>query len=420
MPTRLVNTCEQGADGSSPSVAANNGRRSGNGWNGVAGTVTTTIAQFAHGTKSLKLDITNGAPTTQGVTWTETSFTLSPTTQYSRFYFRLESLPASSHRWVTFASSGGSTYLGGLLLRPDGKIDLADASTTGQTTSTTTLSLNQWYRIETQLDSHATTGAMTVKIFAGGNLEGASADETLSYTNKNTNGAAIRWLNIGGTNVGASYGMWIDSIEANDYQFPGPFAPPIPSQYQTLFANGTYPFWAPADTTLVDNTTYSMGMYFTPNVNGKVYGGAWFDNLRLTSADSGVTPQIALYPGPAGGTSVIASKVTTNTEVRGNWNYDLFNTPIDVVAGTTYMIVVLHRNYTAETNYFDPQNGGVVDQVQGNLTAPGRDTTNNNFFTAGASLAKPSTNFSSPWYGLDVLFMADVVNTTSEFWGVPY
>jgi|GEM_PF-6104695 len=421
MSIRLVNTCEQGADGSSPSVAANNGRRSGNGWDEIiGGTVTTTTSQYVHGTKSLKIDVVSGGATQQGVTWTELSISTLSTTHYTRFYFRLESLPATSHRWLAYSNAGGTLYLGGLFLRPDGKIDLADGGLAVRATSTTTLNLNQWYRIEVRLDSHASAGAMNVRLFSGANLEGMIADETVSYSNQNTNGAAIQWINFGATDTTTGgYGMWIDSIETNDYQYPGPFEPPVPSQYQTLFANGAYPHRTPSNTRLVDNDIYTMGMYFTPNVDGKVHGGAWCNNVLLTSFDNGIVPQILLYPGPAGNNTALASKVTTVQEIRGGWNYELFDTPVSITAGTTYMIAVYRRNYPAETYFFDQFNGGVGDQVSGNLTAPGISTTNNNYFIQG-SIAKPTSLFNSAWYGLDVLFIPDVVNTTTEFWGVPY
>lgn len=408
MPVRLVNTCEQAANGVPP-TGADNGRRSGNAWSSINGTVTTTTAQFVHGTKSIKLDISTSS-SLQGVMWDDTSFRVTTaTTSYMRFYFRLESLPSVTHRWVTIGSAGGAAYIGGLLLKANGTFDLADASVTGRATSST-LALNQWYRMEIQMVSHASAGSMTVRLFTGANLDGITPDETISYTNRNTDGAAAQWFNIGGTQAAGTFGMWLDCAEVNDLDWPGPFAPPIPSHYETVFANGTYPYWTPATMNdFADPSSYAMGMYFTPSKNGKVYGGAWCNHLAATSAEGGTTPQIALFPGPSGGTSAIATKTSTITEIKGNWNYQLFDTPIPVTAGTTYMIVVLRKSYPFQSSLF------TSDQTQGNLTAPGNGSTDNNFFTVSTSMVKPSTAFGSTWYGLDVLYKAD----QTESWGLP-
>lgn len=408
MPVRLVNTCEQAANGVVP-TGADNGRRSGNAWSSINGTVTTTTAQFAHGTKSVKLDITPSS-SLQGVMWDETAFRINTaTTVYLRFYFRLESHTNLNHRWVTIGSSGGLDYLGGLLLKPNGTFDLTDATVTGRATSSV-LSLNQWYRVEIQLVSHATNGSMTVRLFTGANLEGTTPSETVSYTNQNTNGNPAQWFNFGGTSASGTFGMWLDSAEVTDLGWPGPFVPPVPSHYETLFANGTYPFWTPATMNdFADTSTYAMGMYFTPAKDGKVHGGAWCNHPNTTSGEGGVTPQIGLYPGPSGGSTAIATKTSTITEVRGNWNYQLFDSPIAVTAGTTYMIAVLRKGYPYHSSFF------ASDQTQGNLTAPGVGGANNNFFTVSATLVKPSTAFQSTWYGLDVLYKAD----QTESWGVP-
>ena len=413
MPIRLVNTCEEGAVGAIPELA-NNGRRSGDGWGSVSATTTTSNTQYAHGTKSIKINVDTSA-SLQGVTWPESIFTVSTaTTVYMRFYFRLESLPSVVHRWITVGSAIGTNYLGGLLLKADGTFDLSDANVTGKATSQP-LSLNQWYRLEMQLVSNATTGSMTVKLFTGGNLEGTVPDQTISYTNQNTNGAPAQWFNFGGSNSSGTFGMWLDSIEVNDLGYPGPFAPPVPTQYETLFANGQFPFMMPFKMNdYADTSTYTMGMYFTPAVNGKVYGGAWCNHFNATSAEGSITPDIALYPGPSGGTTAIATKSTTVTEVRGNWNYDLFNSPIPVTAGTTYMIAVRRKGYPYDAYFFDASNGGHGPQTQGNLTAGDVTTTDNNFFGTGG-LGKPASAFHSTWYGLDVLFKADV----TESWGVP-
>ncbi|MEK7152742.1 MAG: DUF4082 domain-containing protein, partial [Patescibacteria group bacterium] len=157
---------------------------------------------------------------------------------------------------------------------------------------------------------------------------------------------------------------------------------------------------------------------FTPSVDGKVYGAAWCNHNGSTSGQAGVTPQIALYPGPSGGTTALATKTTTASEVRANWTYDLFTTPIDVTGGTTYMIAVLRTRYPFEVNYFNAGAGGQGTQTQGHLTAEGSTGTNNKFFNAGGSLTKPASSNNSTWYGIDVLFQENS-SPSQEYWGLP-
>jgi hypothetical protein len=104
--------------------------------------------------------------------------------------------------------------------------------------------------------------------------------------------------------------------------------------------------------------------------------------------------------------------------VRANWNYELFTTPIDVIAGTTYMIAINHQRYSYETAYFNISTGHGT-QTQGHLTAEGSAGTGNNFFTSGGSLTKPSTNPNNTWYGIDVLFQESASPATPGAWGLP-
>lgn len=422
MAFRLVNTFEGDTAGAVlPSAGQENGsgQRSGNAFDRIGGGagVIADNTQFMHGALSGKLNLGSNSG---GVGWMQQSIVSGPTTAYLRLYFRIETLPGSAARWLVFADSGAVNALATVILRTDGKLDLADSTFTPRATSTTTLTTGQWYRIEVKLVSNVTTGSLDVRLFTGANVEGVTADETVSFSGQNTQGNGMQWLNIGTTAAVTNFSMWVDSIELNDTGYPGPFAPPVPATYETLFANGRYPFMSPKvmdDTS--DSTTYTFGMYFSPSVNGKVYGAAWCNPNAATSGENGVTPQIALYPGPAGGTSPLATKTTTVTEVRGNWNYELFTTPIDVTAGTTYMIAVLHQRYSYDSAYFNLAGGGHGTQTQGNLTAEGATGTNNNFFIAGGSLAKPTTNPNSTWYGIDVLFQQGGAAPSQEYWGFP-
>jgi Domain of unknown function (DUF4082) len=423
MAFRLVNTFEGDTAGAVlPSAGQSNGsgQRSGNAFDRIAGGagVIADGTTFLHGSRSGKINL-GGPSNSGGVGWMQQSLVTGPTTAYLRFYFRVETFPGSTARWIVFADTGAANALAAVLLRTDGKLELADTAFGVQATSTTTLTTGQWYRIEVKLVSAGGTGgSLEVKLFIGGNVEGSTPDETISFTGQNTNGSGLQWLNIGATAGVTNFSMWVDSIELNDTGYPGLFAPPVPAIYETLFANGTYPFMSPKtmdDSS--DGNTYTFGMAFTPSVDGKVYGAAWCNPNATTSGEQAVTPRIALYPGPSGGATALATKTTTVTEVRANWNYELFTSPIDVVAGTTYMIAVLHQKYSYESAYFNLAGGGHGTQTQGHLTAEGATGTGNNFFTSGGSLAKPTTNPNNTWYGIDVLFQQSAA-PSQGVWGI--
>jgi hypothetical protein len=423
---RLVNTFEGNTAGAvlpSAGVGSGSGQRSGNAFDRIGGgaLVIADNSQAIQGTISAKINL-GAANNSGGVGWNQVSIVAGATTAYARFYFRIESLPGNDARWIMFADSGGANVLGAVMLRTDGKFDLANTNLAVQATSTTTLTAGQWYRIEAKLVSHATAGSLEVKLFAGANVEGTVPDETVAFTNQNTNGNAMQFFNVGSTNGVTNFSMWVDAVELNSTGYPGSFAPPIPALYETLFANGTYPFMSPKATDdNGDPGVYTFGMYFTPSVDGKVYGAAWCNNNAFTSVERAAqVPQIALYPGPSGGATLLASKTTTVTEVRANWNYELFTSPIDVTAGTTYMIAVLRAGYPSDSFYFDAGSGGHGNQAQGNLTAQGVTGTDNNYFKAtGGALSKPDTVFHSTWYGIDVLFQQNAVVSSQGYWGIP-
>jgi hypothetical protein len=334
-------------------------------------------------------------------------------------YCKIQSLPTNvSTRFIVFGDLDGVDVLGQISLQIDGKIALADTTLTTLATSTTVLSNNQWFRLETKLVSNATTGSLEVKLYTGTNIEGTIPDEIISFLGANTNGSTVQWFSIGSVGFVSGLTMWLDSIELNDTGYAGSFAPPIPIQYETLFANGRYPYMTPLVVSGAnDASPYTMGICFSSSVDGYVHGVAWCDPTSATSAEAGVVPQIGVFPGPAGGFSPLATKITAITEVRGSWNYALFDAPVPVTANTQYFASVLRQDYPYYSYYFDASNGGVGTQTQGHLTAEGLTGTNNNFFNQGPTIAKPTNTFHAAWYGLDVLFNTVGVSSP-EYWGI--
>lgn len=93
-----------------------------------------------------------------------------------RFYIRPGTFPPSNLPIVTIQNTG-STALANFQLSTTGKLRVRNGNTL-TATSTTTLTQNQWTRIEWTYNGQA--GLQHVRIFAGANVEGTTADETIS------------------------------------------------------------------------------------------------------------------------------------------------------------------------------------------------------------------------------------------------
>jgi hypothetical protein len=339
-------------------------------------------------------------------------------TVYARTYFKVESLPASTTtRYIVFGDAGGANLIGQVVFLPSGLIALQDMNQATLATSAATITTNEWCRLDVKIVSSATSGEIEAALFTGSNVNGFMPDEMLAAANANTNGADIKLFVVGSINFSTGLKMWLDAIELNNTANPGPFAPPVPTQYEMLFANSESPHMTPLEMGNGDLSTYTMGMAFSASVDGFIHGIAWCNTRSTTSTAAGVVPQIALYPGPSGGSGLIASRVSSVTEVSGGWNYQLFDTPVPVTAGTLYTAALLRRTYPYHTHYFNAGFGGEGTRTRGRLTAPGSDSTGNNFFNASATLTKPTSSFNSTWYGIDVLFN-ESDDLEREYWGL--
>lgn len=418
MAYRLVNTFEGGADGAVLLGVADYGFKSGLPWDITQGgsQLTYDASTFSQGSKSLKIDFSvnsNGC-----VGWGAASLGSSGKTAYARLYFKVEVLPvATTTRFVVFGDLNGTNLIGQVVILASGLMALQDMNQVTLATSATSVVTNEWCRLDVRIVSNGATGEIEARLFAGANANGYIPDETLTAGGANTNGADIKWFAVGSVNFSTGLKMWIDAVELNDSRYPGAFESPVPMQYETLFAGSETPYMTPITTVNADTETYTMGMVFSASVSGFVHGVAWCNTKTTTSSAAGKVPEIALYPGPSGGSGLIASKVISIVEISGGWNYQLFDTPVPVTAGTFYTAALLRRTYPYHANYFNVGAGGEGIRTRGHLTAPGSESTGNNFFTNTQTLAKPTTAFNSTWYGIDVLF-SESETPEREYWGI--
>ena len=99
-------------------------------------------------------------------------------------------------------------------------------------------------------------------------------------------------------------------------------------------------------------------------------------------------------------TGTLLATVTFANETASGWQTANFATPIQVTAGTTY-VVGYHSNglYSADSNYF------ASAVTNGPLTAPSSSSSGGNgVYAYGSTSAFPTSTFNASNYWVDVIF----------------
>ena len=171
-----------------------------------------------------------------------------------------------------------------------------------------------------------------------------------------------------------------------------------------------------------DHVHYTMATLFTPSVNGQVTGVRWWWPVT----DPSQTPIGLLYSrtDDSSGTE-LARKSFVGIPVNDTWNSFVFDTPVDVTAGSYYYAAIwTYDHYVATGGFFAPGGAGQSGVTNGHLTAPADDTTTprrNGRFNDTNSLnpAYPNTQFNGGLYFIDVLFTpSGAPASTPGYWGV--
>jgi hypothetical protein len=158
---------------------------------------------------------------------------------------------------------------------------------------------------------------------------------------------------------------------------------------QTLFAENA----VPANAAVADGGAVELGMKFVPAEAGKVIGVRFYRGPGNNGTHVGT-----LWSG----TGTQLARVTFPEPNGTGWQYARFATPVDVVAGTTYVI-----SYWAPTGNYSSTNGFFATEfVNGPLRAPAGE---NGVFRYGAN-DFPTTSYESTNYWVDPLFVANSSN----------
>jgi hypothetical protein len=217
----VFNNAEGGTNGTAVTTA-NSGGASGTAFDSLGSGATTTLTfdntHAAH--KSLSYKILVGTTNNNSfLTWT-TSLTGSSVTQvWFRVYLYLTANPSSTLRII--GARNGSTTRGNIAINSSGKLLLLNAAASILKTSTASVPLNQWFRIEGYILGDASVGQMEVKLFSTA-MDEDTADETQTTTALQNTGGSITRIDFGNPSSLASYTFWADDVAASSTGYIGP------------------------------------------------------------------------------------------------------------------------------------------------------------------------------------------------------
>lgn len=158
-------------------------------------------------------------------------------------------------------------------------------------------------------------------------------------------------------------------------------------QTQSLFAaNAT-----PATITVNDSDDVELGMKFSASSNGTVSGMRFYKGPQNVGTHTG-----SLWSS----TGQLLARATFTNETASGWQSVNFATPVEVTAGTTYVVSYHSQGfYSANGNYF------TSTVTNGPLSAPSSAASGGNgVYAYGTASAFPTSSYNASNYWVDVLF----------------
>jgi hypothetical protein len=217
-------------------LAANTGGASGTQFSavtvGTTGAVTWTTTNAIQGS-TLVYNLASGATADQNILkWTSGTLTDTPQQAWFRFYIRFSALPAATLVAMAFFASDDVTTIGSLVITTTGTIKMWNTSSVANTTSTTALAANTWYRLEGFILSSATVGQTELKIYK--TIQSNRPDETnTSPATEAQSGSAIQSVHYGGLVNTTSYTIQVAGLGWSDVGYMGPLVlPPYNNRQQ--------------------------------------------------------------------------------------------------------------------------------------------------------------------------------------------
>ena len=193
-------------------------------WEGVTiGASAALIYDTAHVYNTLAAKVSTGASSVSCYAeWTTAAGTL--TDHYGRIYLYWTANPTVDCRVVNaFDSSDVGAW--GIVIGQaggsfPGQVRLLKVGSATVATTTATISLNQWIRIEWHTVNSATVGTLELKLY--NTPDSTTATETISGSALNNGANTKRWR-FGMATAGANTGpFWMDNIITGATSYPGP------------------------------------------------------------------------------------------------------------------------------------------------------------------------------------------------------
>lgn len=184
---------------------------------GTGAALTFDSTHAAHG--SLAAKMATGSPAANSYLEWSTSLSGSAITQA---WFRVYCYFTAFTGTVRIVRAlNGSSFIAAVAINSSGKVLTQDTSGTTRTTSTLTLPVNQWFRLEGFFTGSATAGQVEVKIFTT-SADATSPDETdTTAATLNTTGT-FTGITFGNPSSVASYTFWLDDLGASVAAYLGP------------------------------------------------------------------------------------------------------------------------------------------------------------------------------------------------------
>lgn len=232
------------------------------------------------------------------------------TDHYGRAYMYV---PTSANNGVYFdivRLMSGATAVASInfiqVVSPTAKLEVYDNFGINRGTSTTTIPVDQWVRIEWHVTHSLTVGVVSVRIYTS--ADSTTLIETLTASNFNfgASAAAVRVGNVA-ANRDPSY---IDNIVVNATAFPGPF--PVNTTAPTVSG------LTPVGSTLTATTgTWNSGATFTYTYQwtraGVNIGGATSSTYATQAADAGTAVGCKVTATGQQATNEAATQASSNT-----------------------------------------------------------------------------------------------------------
>lgn len=180
-------------------------------------------AQVYGGGTSILFHHPDSVDTNLAATWSSLTST---SAGYVRFYAYFTSTPVVAMRLARWRASSS---LASLHFTTAGKLQVRNATLGVVGTTTNSVPLNQWIRIEFDLTNlSGTTGNVAARFYDGAQLDGFTPTETISATGITTNSSTLTEIGFGnpGVNLATAWDFYFDTVDYSDVSQPGPANPP--------------------------------------------------------------------------------------------------------------------------------------------------------------------------------------------------